>query len=720
MTKNTIDIGPARTATSNRMQVKVDQWAGSFEGQQREKLELFIAPLMAELDMNLEKAELMSRLVLDELDAGEAWRAKYNRDITQSEKRVMAAIQMIEDIEGQTNGTPYAFIGLQLLDISRAHIEPARREFWKSLQAEKGRLDKVREGWQHTRRARELMVMLTERFERAKREYATAESVSQIKKMHRIFVEESMGLLRPPGEGGNGYSRKAVEFDLDEEYLKRLKEVLELRNRMRKEFARILRDDPRLLRRYLDAQKNRQNNLRHNLYDLIEEQRELNREVDAWSKVEDQGKKELAGILLGRHVESSQDVSLAAAEMLDRFEAWSPIDSESENDDLLQASELMQRITTTATELTSRAEDFVAVELPNSDEAVAAAEQVEAMEAEKGAALDRIDATAEQLYDELGELEVQLRQLGMRSDRLEMANFATNRLVETNNLIAQSSAWVRQLRQQREGNYHRAAEVSQYRIARATDVLVAKLADVEQDLSGLLERGDGRLPENIAEAAREMFVEFDENATPNQQAAVYALRRNRIQRAAERQDAALTALEKAAQLYDEMIDRAIVELDKLPVQDPIAAAQDDPTLDELLEELEQESAITDLLGIPGRSSNLRVVTDFIRPLGDNGVVTGRYRSQLMNQMRQQNRLRRRQMDRAYRNAMKRALKEAEREDLVDKSELKLAGENSDWNVLLSQLGDDLRQGRDKAPPEKYRQAIEQYFIELSKNKNRDR
>ena len=36
-----------------------------------------------------------------------------------------------------------------------------------------------------------------------------------------------------------------------------------------------------------------------------------------------------------------------------------------------------------------------------------------------------------------------------------------------------------------------------------------------------------------------------------------------------------------------------------------------------------------------------------------------------------------------------------------------------WNTIVSQLGEDLRQGRDNIPPEQYRQAIEQYFNTIS-------
>lgn len=720
MPRNTVDLA-ARSSTSQQMRLKVDQWAGSFEGQQREKLELVIAPLIAELDRNLQKAQTLSRVVLDEATDPSEWRSKHDRDVSQAEKRIVEATKIITDLEDQTHGTPYAFIGLQLLDINGAHVEPARREFWKALQSEgDGRVTAVRNGWQHTERARELLVLLTERFERARREYSLAESVDEIKKMYRIFLEDSMELLKPPSDG-SGYARKGVEFDLDDEYLARLKEVLQMREKMRAELARILRDDPRLLRRFLDAQRNRQNNIRHELEDMVEDQRELNRETKAWAIVDEKQRPELAAILLGRHVEASQDVALSAVELLERFETWLPLQQAAEDEDFKTVAELMETISGRARELTAGAGDYVAAQLPApaQEPAETAEEAADAalieVEPEPAQILARIDADAEGLYDELVRLEVMLRQLGLQSDRLDMANFATNRLVETRRLIAQSSGWVKQLREQRAGNYHRSAEVSQYQLAKKTENLIAKLANTETTLAGLLEPGGGTLPEEIAEQAREMFAVFDEQVTPNQQAAIYALRRNQMSRATTRQAAALTALELAAQKYDEMIKAAIEELDKLPVQDPIASLLDDPTLDELLAQLEQELPVEELLGIPPRRSNLQIVGDFLRPAGDNGIITGSNSMRMMNQMREQQRLRQRQLDRAYRRAVARAMKEADAEDLVKDAPLKLAGENSDWNVLVSQLGDDLRQGRDKAPPERYRRAIEQYFRQISRS-----
>jgi hypothetical protein len=70
-----------------------------------------------------------------------------------------------------------------------------------------------------------------------------------------------------------------------------------------------------------------------------------------------------------------------------------------------------------------------------------------------------------------------------------------------------------------------------------------------------------------------------------------------------------------------------------------------------------------------------------------------------------------QLDQAYRRAIARALKEGKpKQRLARPKAVKL----SDWNKLVSELGDDVGQGRDKAPPEQYRRAIEQYFTQISK------
>jgi hypothetical protein len=150
-------------------------------------------------------------------------------------------------------------------------------------------------------------------------------------------------------------------------------------------------------------------------------------------------------------------------------------------------------------------------------------------------------------------------------------------------------------------------------------------------------------------------------------------------------------------------------LDKLPVQAPIASLLEAPTLDELLAQLEQELPLTELLGIPPRQSNLRIIGDWLRPGG--GGMPGGNRSMMSNQVRQDQQRTQHQLSQAYRRAIARALKESKD---MPKVEVSKPAKLSDWNRLVSELGNDLRQGRDKAPPEAYRRAIEQYFSQISR------
>jgi hypothetical protein len=305
---------------------------------------------------------------------------------------------------------------------------------------------------------------------------------------------------------------------------------------------------------------------------------------------------------------------------------------------------------------------------------------------------------------------VALRQLAAREDQAEAAGFAVNRLVETRRLIADTSAWVRQMRAHEMGQYARAAEVDQYRLAMKTDELAAKLGTIEQTLAGLMQRPDNSLPQPIAQKARDFLATLDKQVAPNQLAGVYALNSDQLPRAVERQRAAGDALTRAEKQYDDLIRMAIEELDKLPVQDPIAQLLNDPTLDELLAQLEQEIPVQELLGIPLRPSNLRIVNDWLTPGGDNAINTGGGMPMLRNQMRYDQRQAQRKLEEAYRRAIARALKETKSKQAV---QMPTATKLSEWNRLVSRLGDDLRQGRDKAPPEQYRRAIEQYFAQIS-------
>ena len=200
---------------------------------------------------------------------------------------------------------------------------------------------------------------LTEKFETTRTEYALAESIEKVKKMYQVFVENSMALLSADENENSPYRRKRVEFDVDEEYLARLKEVLEMRNKMRAELARILADDPRLLRRFLDSQQNRRRILRHELEEIIENQSELNREVMAWSEADEASKPALQSSLLQRHAETAADLAVDAAVLQDRFDTWLPLTQEVNNADVQTAARLLQDVATATEELRADSESYV-------------------------------------------------------------------------------------------------------------------------------------------------------------------------------------------------------------------------------------------------------------------------------------------------------------------------------------------------------------------------
>ncbi|HEX5470580.1 MAG TPA: hypothetical protein VFW73_01780, partial [Lacipirellulaceae bacterium] len=673
------------------------------------------------LDEKLAKAQRTARGVLDGLERDRNWLAPYDRDVADAQQLVIDGKGVIDKLVNASKDTPYAFVGLQVADLGVAHLDPARNSFWNAIQS-KGddRISSVRDGWQHLGRARQLLADLRGQFERSRREFQLAEAVERAKKMYQVYLEKTQALLDVHDEDPNRYHRKLAEFNLDDEYMKRLKEVLRMRNELSKELARILAEDPRLLRRYMDLIRTRSHNLREQLADLSTNQERLNREVRAWSAVAETERPQMAQLLLQENIQDASKIATAAGELQDRYQSWLPLEHESKDASLLDVSKRIQQVATAAGELKSEATNYVAsAQQPAVSSATPPTSPTEAAApnptppsnpaAAAKANLDRMIRQGESLYGQLTQLEVALRQLAARKDEPDVAQFAANRLVETRRLITDTTAWVRQVRAQKSGSYTGSAEVTQYRLAMKTDELAGKLADLEQTLSGMLQRTDGKLPELIAAKSREFLSALDKEVSPAQLAAVYALHGNQLQRAVERQQAAGAGLVKSEKLYDELMRMTITEMDKLPVQDPIASLLDDPTLDELLAQLENEPELLELLGIHGRPTNLQIIDDWFRP-GRNGGSGGGMGMLAMNQMQQHNRRAQQKLNQAYQRAIARALKETKPKRIAA---IPKSRKLSNWNKLVSHLADDLGQGRDKAPPEQYRQAIEQYFTLIS-------
>ncbi len=226
-----------------------------------------------------------------------------------------------------------------------------------------------------------------------------------------------------------------------------------MRRDMQAELARILAEDPRLLRRFMDSLRYRSNNLREELAGIVAEQADLNREVRAWALVDDADRPKIAKILLLKQVQDASKIATAAGELQSRYQTWLPLDRESKDEDLAAATKTIQEMATAASELNATAQKFVADSqratvknaAPEAAESTAEAGPAPA-ESDSQQALDAMLTDAESLYQRLNNLELTLRQLAAREEGAESALFAANRLVDTRRLVADTSAWVRQIR----------------------------------------------------------------------------------------------------------------------------------------------------------------------------------------------------------------------------------------------------------------------------------
>ena len=692
MTRRMLDLESSQSGSSQRMQLKIDQWAGTFDGQRREKLAIAISPVLNRFDEYLAEAEQMTNNVAERLERGEPWVADQQRLVDCAEKLLKKGEEVVGELHKQTADTPYAFIGLQLNLIAQTHLVPARDSLWEAQQADGKRAELVRSAWQEITRARSQLAELTKTFERIHREHKLAEATEKIKKMYRVFVEDSMAMLGPQKDDINNFERKMVEFDLDEEYLKRLQEVLKMREKLRAELAKMLTDDPRLMRRFMDSLMSRGDNLRDQLTLLAERQKQLAREVRAWAEASEEDRPGLLAAIVRMRQLRLEEISLLAANQNEKLVTWLPLDLKADHPAFQEAMDISKDVAAKA--------QLLALSTP-----------------------DKTDRTAksQDLYNRLGDLDAALRRVDLGTEHDGLENHLLGRLTEVRKLTLLTSSWIRQAEMLDKGQYWQEAAIEQYKLAMETDALAAKLANLERQLSDTLSQSGGQMSTAMAEKTRALLATLDKELSANQLAATFALRREQGPGAVEKETAAVAAFDKAEGMFDDLMRTVIDEMDKLPVQDPIASLLDDPTLDELLAELENEIPLNELLGIPNRPSNLRIIGDWMRPGGGGGGGGGGSRGNGGGRMisaklrRDADKMRRNAED-AHRRALARALKEEEEFGKTEAKPRTLV-ERVEWNTLLSKLGDDLLQGKGELLPQEYRRAIEQYLARISELEN---
>ena len=274
MTRRQLDVESQSTASST-MKIHIDKWAGSFDGQERRKLEILIDPVLKELEAALAKAIDELRPVSDALAEGKKPSDDFKKPLRAADTQIARGQSLVADLVQKSDGTPYAFIGLQLVDITELHISPARLDVKAAKADSPDRKDRVQQAQVHLTRAREMLADLTRTYQSVKRDLQLADDLQRIKTMYQVFVEDAMAFLAANRPSLNPKDRKMAQLELDEEFLKQYRELQQEWEKTLAELAKALSKDPRLLARYMSLSRRRADSLRDQLTLLNNRQQEL-------------------------------------------------------------------------------------------------------------------------------------------------------------------------------------------------------------------------------------------------------------------------------------------------------------------------------------------------------------------------------------------------------------------------------------------------------------
>jgi hypothetical protein len=745
---------------TNRRRLKItERLSAVARSEERKTQNMQIRDRVVEIDKLLALAEEgLTRIVEREIP-----------DADRSEQFRILDVQLgdvetyVAELREETKDHQFAFVGLQMVDISRTHVTPARDRVFVAIREPIGAESNSVDALQHVVRARELLAALLKRYDRVAQDRELAESLDEAVTMYEVYVERMQQLMREARQNRNPLDRKMGVIEVDQDYLDRFAEVLTLRREMMDEFGRILADDPRLLARYMDLIKRRQSSLVDQLSELAERQYEISTEVSGWLAVDESQRDNLWMLIVEMRLQTATDLAKDCADFAERVEKQLPLVLEASEGSAALVVQHAQRIAGLSRE--------IAFEMGR------AVEDIEQIDQQS-----RLLTTAEQLVYEFGELDAALDLLNFaHEDEDEVTAYVDARLLESRTVTDRADEWAQFVKHIINRRYGGLAEVDQQKVAIATELLRVEMLGIETDLNGQFGRQtDGDAPGTIRDLVREL-QRVMESITFSQSAAVFAMTNDQLDRAEMMQLRAMEGFEKAEKLFDRIRREVVAALDEYDMPDPNIADLRDPTLDEFLAQLEREPNIEAQLGIPNRPRNLRLIADTMTwqqngagALGDSQAaararaeqamkmqrnssakdrqeeqgeqrqMTDEERQQLAEAKDMQEMLekslasieekakdpaitpeQRRKLEQMAAN-MKRMLGEAgNRHDPTDEEWERIAeadqakeilralarGEaipDQQWNRLLSTLDDGLWQVRGRTPPEDYRKAIEQY------------
>jgi hypothetical protein len=719
MTRRMLDVGKG-AACSKQQQLEVDKWAGEYEGERRKKLQIAVSNYLTRLDTELEAAELATDDLRARVQAGARWDTEEMDDLGRAQTHLIGADSVIGELKKRTVDTPYAFVGLQVHEIGFSHVSPAQEHLAVAGTVEddeKERYNELDQASVHIHRARNMIKELMGKFEAVKTEEQLEAAMKRLSKMHQVFVEDMQTLMKnckPPLNPRTG------EIDeVDEDVVKAIEEYYEELKKLMDELAKVLADNPELLRRFLAAMRMDAYTIRDQLTLLAMRQEEEAATVAGWAEAETE--EDRAAILEGmrqRLAEEQESIARDAELLTDNMVTWLPLDADKEDVDVQESEKL-------AAQLASRTRD-------------AARSMRERDLPEVRRLLDEGELANEGLQGCLAELGSK----GGANGRMSL--YVANRLGEAEVLAIRQDEWREKLDAVEQGWFERAGQVGQYRLALDTvdyGVKLDRLVPLLRSLS-----------EEIGVKARDLEETVSTDVVDHQIGACMGLQDRDNLYARDEQGKALEDFERAEKTFDELL--TLVEKNAAACKGGGKCKL--PTVEEILAMLENECKACEKLGAACRKINVMVQMDWMKPGSGSGMGSGsgsgmgsgtgtgtgtgtgmgqgNANAQGRPTRSATSRSMQRMMEahlRAAQNYMQRAaerMEEASRQAGTSARELRQVDgrppeterrdqfrmppdgyDLREWDTLVSDLEKELLQARGNEPPREYEDAINAYF-----------
>ena len=691
MPKRQLNI-PGQTASSTQHRLEIDEWAGTFEGQIRKKLQLAIDKYLADLDASLAAAQKLTGKLLGHARLARKWQEAQTGQLASASKHLVDADKTIEQLEQKSAGTPYAFMGLQLSDIGLSHVMPAQDHLTAAgtVTSRTDRLEpELDQAKYHIDRAREKLADLTRQYEDIKRQERIAEAMDKIAKMHQMFVEDMHAFLKASKPTLNPRDPNYAELSDEQmaDLIERLQERFEKIKELMAALAEALADDPELMRRFMAAMRLDADTIRDQLTILAGRKKELHEQVVLWYVHNGLDRGALKDSFARDLIRQQIEIADAIWRMHDDVVTWMPR-AQGQQDPALD------KCRNVANEVARHARGVA----PN----LAAGATGQAVQ------LNR------RLIDKLVELDQCLSEaLDADSNNGKLVVYVASRKAQTVDLIMRLSGWAAKVQWLDQDQYGKFIQVDQYRLMTDTVAFGVKVDRVAAMVS--------RLSEAIADKAAELNRAVNADVVDCQVAADAALGSEQTEDSLRRQAETTKAFANAEKLFDELLTLIEEELAKRPPGIDLPRL---PTLEELLAMLEQEAEACEKLGLAARLINLMIQGDWMMPGSGAGAGagagTGTGNAPGQGQAASSWSEMVRQLAEARAHAARAHARQAAAQmrkigdAAVTTPELpESVGSQRDWATLVSELQKDFRQTRGNIPPEQYRNAIDRYFETIS-------